>query len=123
MCREDAESAGDARNCRENQVKGAENGLRIDGTNVVEGSDSQNLDKGSKYIYNTTQTLNGFFKEYLGTEGVVFKIDAVRDTTNRIVTIDYGDLLVNGIRVGRGSGDVISNTVVGKQAFDNNSVV
>lgn len=100
----------------------AKNGIRIDvGGNIVEGSDNTVSDLGSKYIYNTTTFMNGFHKQYLGTEGIVFKIDAIRDANNRIATFDYGDLLVNNIRVGRGIGNVATNTAVGNSVLNSNS--
>lgn len=102
-------------------LQGAANDLRVSGTTIVEGTDDPNNAKGSQLIYNTTSVMDGFYRQYLGTEGVVFNIDAIRNSSNRIVTIDYGDLLVNNIRVGRGSGNVIGNTVVGDGAFTSNT--
>lgn len=102
-------------------VQSAANDLRVSGTTILEGTDDPNDAKGSQLIYNTTSVMDGFYRQYLGTEGVVFNIDAIRNSSNRIVTIDYGDLLVNNIRVGRGIGNVATNTAVGTQVLEYNS--
>lgn len=102
-------------------LQGAANDLRVSGTTIVEGTDDPNNAKGSQLIYNTTSVMDGFYRQYLGTEGVVFNIDAIRNSSNRIVTIDFGDLLVNNIRVGRGIGNVATNTAVGNSVLNSNS--
>jgi len=102
-------------------VQSAANDLRVSGTTILEGTDDPNDAKGSQLIYNTTSVMDGFYRQYLGTEGVVFNIDAIRNSSNRIVTIDFGDLLVNNIRVGRGIGNVATNTAVGNSVLNSNS--
>ena len=100
------------------------NGLRLESNNIYRGSDSQTLPKGSQLIYPTYNHLNGFSDNWIGALGSsepVQTISNTKDIFNRIVTIGGGDLKVNEVKVGRGQGDVITNTVVGRLALHNNT--
>ncbi len=90
------------------------NGLRILATGeAVRGSDSSSDAKGSALTAATYNHLNSFSDNWVQGGTSIFSIFPTANSVNRIVTIQNGDLEVNGIRVGKSKGNRANNTVVG----------
>lgn len=100
-----------------------QHGLRILGTGEIEiGSDSATDAKGSQFLHTNYKFLNTYSDNWIGNSNANnHQILPVKNVGNVVSYFSNGDVSLNEVIVGRGLGNIDTNTMVGKFSLITNT--